>query len=291
MASSNIAPLAEPDRLCSICHAKPCATKGRLKAPLLHDRALALISYDPETGVFTWRGTRTPTCKAGTVAGTILRGGYRRIGLDGHYYLAGRLAWFMVHGAWPAHNIDHIDGKKDNDRFENLRPSVCPPNSANRVVSLARARELLSYEPATGIFIRRVRSGRRPAGTVAGCVGKRNGYRIIRIDRKNYRAARLAWFMTHGEWPPAEIDHINCDPTDDRLANLRPATPSQNRANTRKRRDSTSPYKGVTRRAGRPTWCVTVGKRHIGCFRTAEEACAAYQIAAREQFGEYARTS
>lgn len=169
-------------------------------------------------------------------------------------------------------------------------------------LSQARVRELLDYDPETGVLTWRVDrttgKGRilRAAGTEAGYVKsmrKTLSYRSIRIDRQAYKAHRLIWLLVHGHWPEAAIDHINCDGLDNRLVNLREATLSQNSANMRRRNDNTSGAKGVCRRAGSDKWSAEImvaGKRrHLGQFESIEAAAAAYEAAAIKHFGEFAR--
>jgi hypothetical protein len=69
------------------------------------------------------------------------------------------------------------------------------------------------------------------AGDPAG--SSRGGYTYIRIDRKRYAAHRLAWLYVYGTFPPRLLDHINGCPGDNRIGNLREATPHQNAGNTR----------------------------------------------------------
>jgi hypothetical protein len=90
-----------------------------------------------------------------------------------------------------------------------------------------RLREILGYDPETGLFTRLVRTGRIRAGEVAGTAHSR-GYRSIVIDGRVYLSHRLAWLYVHGEWPPEQIDHINRNRADNRLVNLRAAKQSQN---------------------------------------------------------------
>src|SRR5690606_34614864 len=94
-----------------------------------------------------------------------------------------------------------------------------------------RLKELLYYDPETGIFTRLVgRSGPRArAGDVAGSDNGK-GYIRIYVDGRPYKAHRLAWFYMHGEWPE-EIDHRNGERADNRLSNLRPVTRQQNNLN------------------------------------------------------------
>lgn len=155
------------------------------------------------------------------------------------------------------------------------------------------ARRLLAYDPETGLL--RWRERRRPcisAGQVAGCVNP-SGYVTVVIAGSSYKAHRVAWLMTHGEWPTHHIDHINGNCSDNRLANLRSATRSQNLSNSRVRKDSTTGRKGVSfhRQVGK--WVAYVnhqGKRfYLGLFDSPEAAALARDTKARELHGEFAR--
>jgi hypothetical protein len=151
----------------------------------------------------------------------------------------------------------------------------------------ARLRELLHYDKDTGEFrwLERVSNEVRP-GSVAG-------YVEIRIDQRAYVAHQLAWLYTTGRWARPLIDHRDGNSTNNRWSNLRRATPSQNSANSRRSRQNTSGYKGVClcRRSGR--WRAFICKQgrviHLGTFATPDAAHAAYMVAARKLFGEFAR--
>lgn len=158
-------------------------------------------------------------------------------------------------------------------------------------------KELLEYDSNTGWFTWRItRGSRAPAGGRAGSVSQR-GYRWIylAIDgaRVGIREHRLAWFYTYGEWPGL-IDHINGDPSDNRIANLRIATNTQNNANAALQKRNTSGFKGVRRCKGCfNRWdaqiCVGGRRIYLGAYGSPEEAHAAYVEAAKEHFGEFAR--
>jgi len=158
-------------------------------------------------------------------------------------------------------------------------------------------RTLLDYDPATGIFIWRDRpdirpsanSGRRgkPAGTP-----RLNGYIGICINGRHRFAHRLAWLYVHGRWPPIEIDHINEDRADNRIANLRESTHGQNNTRSKARRDNRSGVLGVFRCGNR--WQAQImhegAKYHLGVYATIEEAKTARDKAAALLHGDFART-
>lgn len=108
-----------------------------------------------------------------------------------------------------------------------------------------RLRELLDYDPETGLFTWRVnRAGNAKAGSAAGCAHK-CGYRQVMVDSTLYLAHRLAWFYVYNVWPPQHIDHINGVRDDNRIANLREATYSTNNQNRGLDSRNTSGYQGV----------------------------------------------
>lgn len=165
-------------------------------------------------------------------------------------------------------------------------------------IPLDVVRNLLSYDPEEGIFRwRTTGKGRRMDGTVGEVTG--NGYLRVTIRGKKYLAHRLAWFYVHGEWPNGDVDHANLDKMDNRIDNLRIATPAQNMANTRTFSHNKSGFKGVRLRTDhhkrRKPYEATIyvaGKpKYLGTYATPEEAHAAYVVAANENFGEFARAA
>ena len=172
------------------------------------------------------------------------------------------------------------------------------------MLTTARLRDCLTYQPETGalIFLSRPRDefpkeqqwrtwNTRYAGKRAGSFDK-DGYRIVTIDGRHYRAARIIWQIVTGHPPPHEVDHRDTDQANDRWDNLRLATSGQNKGNMKRRSNSTSRFKGV--RVGknhRPQAWIGSGstRRYLGTFNTEEEAHTAYVVAAREAYGEFAR--
>lgn len=157
-----------------------------------------------------------------------------------------------------------------------------------------RLRELLDYDLATGIFVRKTAIVGIPAGAVAGRV-RADGYVKISVDGKLYYGHRLAWLYVHGEWPLGRLDHEDTIKHHNWIGNLRPATQSQNGGNAARSRANTSGFKGVTYDRAHQAWKAQIRKNrariHIGLYPTAEAAHAAYVEKARELFGEFARAS
>ena len=90
------------------------------------------LHYDSETGKFTWLSRRGSNALKGSVAGTVIKKGYRTISVGGAQRLAHRLAWLYVHGVCPELQIDHINGDKDDNRLVNLRLATNAQNHCNR---------------------------------------------------------------------------------------------------------------------------------------------------------------
>jgi len=150
----------------------------------------------------------------------------------------------------------------------------------------------LKYDPATGIWTWIIKIGKMAINDRAGHLNKFNGYWMVKIAGRNYPSARLAWFYMTGKWPPHQVDHENLTRNDDRWSNLRLATQSQNGANKTLGKTNSTGIKGVRLyRTGKFSAQIQVEKKniHLGYFDTKERAGAAYETAARQYFGEFAR--
>lgn len=148
-------------------------------------------------------------------------------------------------------------------------------------LTACEARELLDYNPDTGRFIWRanVSIGTR-VGSAAGTL-RGDGYVTIRLHGSGYRAHRLAWLLTYGEWPKYDIDHINRIRNDNRICNLRQVTRSQNNQNASIYKNNTLGIRGV-RVAGACIYAeiTTRGrKKYLGNFPTIDSAASAYAAA------------
>lgn len=155
-----------------------------------------------------------------------------------------------------------------------------------------RLKSLLSYDSETGVFTWRINVSNRLKGTVAGSV-RANGYLVIKISGRNYRAHRLAWLYAYGVWPKEQIDHRNGDRKDNRVNNLREATHQENQMNQKFHADNTSGFRGVNWHTRAKKWVAQIQKggrsRYLGSFPTPEAASAAYEAKATQLFGEFKR--
>jgi len=95
------------------------------------ERLREVLSYNPETGELTWRKRLGPTCKLRGPAGCVKKNGYRKITIDGVSYTGSHLAWFHFYGEPPLALLDHKNGRRSDDRIENLRPATHSENARN----------------------------------------------------------------------------------------------------------------------------------------------------------------
>lgn len=144
----------------------------------------------------------------------------------------------------------------------------------------------LAYCPNTGVvtWIKPMQRRRRKAGDEAGSLSSL-GYRQIQIKGRVFRAHRIAWFLSFGEWPTKMIDHINGIRTDNRLCNLRLVDHRTNCENKRRAQEnSRTGVLGVSAKNGRFYARIVVAgkKRFLGVYESISEAQAAYLSAKRE---------
>ncbi len=153
-------------------------------------------------------------------------------------------------------------------------------------------RRILTYDQITGFFTwvvprRGMKSG-QPAGRI-----NHDGYVQVQIGGRRYLGHRLAWLYVTGEWPASALDHKNALRSDNSWTNLRMATGSQNKANSRRQTNNTSDFKGVSFNKSLGKWQAQIGVggsvRYLGLYDTGEAAHAAYVAAANAQYGSFSR--
>jgi hypothetical protein len=161
-----------------------------------------------------------------------------------------------------------------------------------KILTQTRLRELLDYDPATGVFRWRNPTGPKHQGAVgeeAGCVDvNRAGHKRcrIRINRRLWPAANLAWVWMTGVYPPDTVDHINQQGDDNRWKNLRLADHGKQMIN---RRNWGAYPRGVSKYAKRYVARITQAgvTYHLGSFDTVEAASTAYEMAAYSLHGSF----
>ena len=154
-------------------------------------------------------------------------------------------------------------------------------------LSYAQVSALLKYDSETGelFWKERPRSmfasdhqfnwwKSKNLGKIAG--SPNHGYVRVQIGRKKLGAHRLAWIVYYGEWPNGEIDHIDGDPSNNRIVNLRLVSHQDNGKNQKLPSNNTSGVIGVTWHKQHQKWCARIkvdgAYRHIGLFSDIEEA-------------------
>jgi len=154
-------------------------------------------------------------------------------------------------------------------------------------------KSILYYDQLTGWFFHKNHGipawDAKWAGKKAGTLDAKGRCQLW-ILGKAYRAHRIAWLYMTGSFPKSEIDHINCDPLDNRWENLRLATRSQQNQNKRPMR--AWPPKGVYWHKQSGMWRAKIGKisKHLGLFDCPAAASIAYQLAAIKNYGQFERS-
>ena len=147
-----------------------------------------------------------------------------------------------------------------------------------------RLREILHYDSTTGVFTWAVRTSNCiNVGEIAGALQNKS-YWHIRADGGSYQAHRLAWLYIYDEWPKGEIDHIDGNRLNNRIANLRDVSNIVNQQNQRRaQRHNKTGFLGVSPHLGKFHASIRIDgkKTHLGSFDSPELAHAAYVNAKR----------
>lgn len=148
---------------------------------------------------------------------------------------------------------------------------------------LERAKELFSYDQETGALVYRTIDR---FGQVAGWLGDK-GYREVSIDGRSYKAHRVIWLLSNGEWPTGQVDHINGARDDNRIINLRDVTHHENQQNQRRpHKNNKGKFIGVSWDKVAQKWRAQIrvnGKKiSLGRYESPDLASAVYLKAKRE---------
>ena len=160
------------------------------------------------------------------------------------------------------------------------------------MITHERLLQMLDYDPASGVFTRRVGTKDGKKGSVSGSVRKQDGYVMISLDRHLCLGHILAWFYVHGVWPEFEIDHKDRNRANNAISNLRPSNRSLNGFNQNLKKNK-SGFKGVTAVKGKFVAAIRVNyqKTVLGTFSDPIDAAKAYDTAASKMVGPTATTN
>ena len=234
-----------------------------------------LINYDPLTGTIT---RIRPTTKHQSLGDTITS---PSISFYMKNYSTTRIIHLYMTGIYPTKDVLLLDGTT-NFAWDNL---FLLGSYDNVPLTCEILRKFVNYDPNTGLLTWRLRATRtaepgKPLGSVVGKLPDK-GYIVITLFGTTYQAHRLAWLHYHGQFPEKQIDHIDHDRTNNKIANLRESSLHTNMKNKSLYTTNTTGYSGVTLKG--TSWLARIGvngtKVLLGAFRTFDEAVAARKAA------------
>lgn len=194
----------------------------------------------------------------------------------------------------PAECLQHFDGPNRNGSHEDR------VMAKRQLPSPEVLRQLIRYEPETGKLFWKERGPewfKSECYPLEVCAGRWNtkhagrpaldciseGYKVGNMLGRRVLAHRAAWAIYYGKWPADQIDHINGDGTDNRIANLREATNAENQQNLSMRQDNRSGFLGVSWHSAGGKWRASIRSKgqiyHLGLFEHIFDAAAAYRLA------------
>lgn len=160
------------------------------------------------------------------------------------------------------------------------------------MITQEQLKDYVHYDPETGIFTRLHDAGKNQfgsefarwkAGDVMGTTTKRRGNVRINMYGRIWEAHRLAWLYQYGEWPTKTIDHINGNPGDNRICNLRDVSQMENSRNQKRHSRNKTGINGVhvNKCTGRLTVQFRINGKstHIGLYDTIFDAACARKSA------------
>jgi hypothetical protein len=160
------------------------------------------------------------------------------------------------------------------------------------MLTVERVRELFIYEKETGLLRWAVKRQRISIGKIVGSKSS-NGYLKVGIDFKNHFVHRIVWMVFHGEIPSNVIDHINGNKSDNRIENLRIASPTLNNVNRHMFKNKCG-LRGIKQSSsGKWQAAIKINRKskYLGTFPSKEEAYEAYKNAANTIFGEFVHST
>ena len=154
----------------------------------------------------------------------------------------------------------------------------------------AKAKELFEYRD--GVLYRKITTSRLgKKGNIAGFTSDK-GYRNVLINGKQYGIHRIIYLIHYG-FMPSIVDHIDNNPLNNKIENLREANKTKNNLNAKKRKDNTSGFKNVNWHSQKKKWqvrlCINKKSTSFGLFKDLELADLVAQEARNKYFGSFAR--
>lgn len=244
------------------------------------------IDYNPKTGDLTYRQGSLGK-RWGEKAGTVDKDGRTRVGFEKKIYAAADIAWAIFFGEWPSGVIMFADRDPANFRIENLQ--IARKNTGQKL-DQNLVKELFDYDPETGKLTYKMLSP-----TVSGKIGdevksttsntiKSKKYKRVSINGEAHLQHRIIWLWWYGYLPENNVDHINKDPLDNRLCNLREISTQCNIRNSKLSKNNTSGVSGVCpTNTGKYEAYIKINflKKGLGRFNDFAEAVA-HRLAAEQ---------
>lgn len=157
------------------------------------------------------------------------------------------------------------------------------------MITQEKLKKIYDYNEHTGIFTRRISSGGRKVGEVAGSIKtEKNGYQrvIISINGKMHKAHRLAWLYMYGEFPTGIISHKDGNAVNNAINNLMDTTKKVNAINVLRRKTNTSGVTGVMWSKKYNKWQVEIQRhginKYLGRYANKDEAIRIRKQAEKE---------
>ena len=201
------------------------------------------FNYDPTTGEL--RFSASHKCFPNALAGSKDPSKPRVVGVNsGEQMKTSRVIWAIYYGEWPKTPIVAVDGDQNNFKISNLQEKISYEGEG---ITYKDVRNLLNYDETTGKVTYRltVSGGRGKAGDEVDYLPHVRGYKRITINSRVYLLHRVIWLWWYGYWPENIIDHINRNPTDNRICNLREVSNQCNVRNSKVGKNNTTKVVGV----------------------------------------------
>jgi hypothetical protein len=264
---------------------------------LVDDQHLYWKPRDVSEFTTEWASKKWNGRRAHKIAGYTERNGRLTVRLKGALYRADYIIYALYHQRLSTQELRHADGDISNNYIDNLVPHEYTEvelqekeGFGKTYISVDYLKECFSLLP-DGILVWRKRPqshfcsvnahntwNSRYAGTICGSKG--NSKIHVVLSRRRLAAHRVVWAMHYGEWPNGIIDHLDGNPHNNNINNLRDTTLGGNSKNARRRSNNKSGYSGLYLDKRRGTWYIRINtgndnEMHQSGFATKEEAIEA----------------